>query len=70
MKLCELYEDMISAFIDGALEEKDRAALMEFGGEIKMNIYFYAPKDDPKHSSKWRELYTQEELETINGILE
>ncbi len=29
MKLCELYEDMISAFIDGALEEKDRAALME-----------------------------------------
>ena len=23
MKLCELYEDMISAFIDGALEEKE-----------------------------------------------
>lgn len=42
----------------------DRAALMEFGGEYKMNIYFYAPKDDPKHSTKWRELYTDAELET------
>ena len=29
-----------------------------------MNSYFYAPKDDPKHNSKWRELYTNEEIET------
>ena len=27
MKLCELYEDMISAFIDGALEEMDPEGL-------------------------------------------
>ena len=27
MKLCELYEDMISAFIDGALEEKEHMAV-------------------------------------------
>lgn len=29
MRTCEEYENMISAFIDGALEERDRAVLME-----------------------------------------
>ena len=29
MRTCGEYEDMISAFIDGALAERDRAALME-----------------------------------------
>ena len=42
----------------------DRMKLMEWGGYYKLNSYFYAPKDDPKHNSKWRELYTDEEIET------
>ena len=42
----------------------DRIKLMEWGGYYKLNSYFYAPKDDPKHNSKWRELYTNEEIET------
>lgn len=42
---------------------EDRADLMTFGGDYKLNGYFYAPKDDPKHNSHWRELYTEEELE-------
>ena len=29
-----------------------------------MEDYANAPKDDPKHNSKWRELYTDEEIET------
>lgn len=58
------FRGFIEGYYGNPWTVEDRAALMEFGGEIKMNIYFYAPKDDPKHSSKWRELYTQEELET------
>ena len=42
----------------------DRANLMTWAGYYKLNSYFYAPKDDPKHNAKWRELYTEEELET------
>lgn len=42
----------------------DRMKLMEWGGYYKLNSYFYAPKDDPKHNSKWRELYTDEEIES------
>ena len=37
---------------------------MEWGGYYKLNSYFYAPKDDPKHNGKWRELYTDQEIET------
>ena len=40
----------------------DRANLMTWAGYYKLNSYFYAPKDDPKHNAKWRELYTEEEL--------
>lgn len=59
------FRGFIEGYYGNPWTVEDRAALMEFGGEYKMNIYFYAPKDDPKHSSKWRELYTPEELETL-----
>lgn len=58
------FRGFIEGYYGNPWTVEDRAALMEYGGELKMNIYFYAPKDDPKHSSKWRELYTPEELET------
>ncbi|EIE41251.1 beta-N-acetylglucosaminidase [Mycoplasmopsis canis UFG1] len=41
----------------------DRLSYMKWGSYYKLNGYFYAPKDDPKHIDKWRELYTDEELE-------
>ena len=37
---------------------------MKWGGYYKLNAYFYAPKDDPKHRTQWDELYTEEELKT------
>ena len=41
---------------------------MKFGGEIKMNQYVFAPKDDPYHNSQWRELYPTENLENIKKL--
>lgn len=43
----------------------DRVELMRWGGYYKQNAYIYAPKDDPKHNAQWRELYTDDELESI-----
>lgn len=40
----------------------DRVALMKWAGYYKLNSYFYAPKDDEKHRTKWYELYTADEL--------
>jgi hypothetical protein len=35
----------------------DRLDVLRFEGDHAMNIYFYAPKDDPYHRDKWREPY-------------
>ena len=66
----EDYADVVSrGFIEGYYGNpwsvEDRSELMTWGGYYKLNSYFYAPKDDPKHNAKWRELYTQEEIDTL-----
>lgn len=66
----EDYADITSrGFIEGYYgnpwSTEDRIDLMTWGGYYKLNSYFYAPKDDPKHNSKWKELYTQEEIDTL-----
>ncbi len=65
----EDYADVVSrGFIEGYYgnpwSTQDRINLMKWGGYYKLNSYFYAPKDDPKHNSNWRALYTDEEIET------
>lgn len=65
----EDYADVVSrGFIEGYYgnpwSTEDRVNLMTWGGYYKLNAYFYAPKDDPKHRTKWNELYTDEELES------
>ena len=66
----EDWADVVSrGFIEGYYGNpwslEDRCKLMEWGGYYKLNSYFYAPKDDPKHNANWRELYTEEEIETL-----
>ncbi|MFC2813208.1 MAG: beta-N-acetylglucosaminidase domain-containing protein, partial [Prevotella conceptionensis] len=31
-----------------------RQNALRFGGDLKLNQYFFAPKDDPYHNKKWR----------------
>ena len=47
---------------------EDRSDLMTYGGYYKLNAYFYAPKDDPKHRVQWRSLYTEDELKWIKQL--
>ena len=53
----------IEGYYGNPWSTQDRINLMTWGGYYKLNSYFYAPKDDPKHNSKWRELYSDEEIE-------
>ena len=55
----------IEGYYGNPWSTQDRINLMEWGGYYKLNSYFYAPKNDPKHNSNWRELYTDEEIETL-----
>lgn len=55
----------IEGYYGNPWSTQDRINLMEWGGYYKLNSYFYAPKNDPKHNSNWRALYTDEEVETL-----
>ena len=59
----------IRGFIEGYYgipwSNEDRMSLMEFGGQFKMTCYVFAPKDDPYHTTKWRDEYPEEEIEAI-----
>lgn len=64
----------IRGFIEGYYgipwSNEDRMSLMRFGGDFKMTSYIFAPKDDPYHTSKWRELYPEEEINAIKEMVE
>ena len=34
-----------------------------------MNSYVYAPKDDAKHRSRWRDLYTNDESNELRELI-
>lgn len=53
----------IEGYYGNPWSTRDRVALMEWGGYYKLNAYFYAPKDDPKHNAQWRDKYTPDEIE-------
>ena len=68
------YADVnIRGFIEGYYgipwSNEDRMSLMKFGGEFKMTSYIFAPKDDPYHTSKWRELYPETEINAIKEMV-
>ncbi|WP_286670061.1 beta-N-acetylglucosaminidase domain-containing protein [Thomasclavelia cocleata] len=60
----------IEGYYGNPWSNEDRADLMTFGGDYKLNQYIYAPKDDPKHNSNWKALYTEEELVGISKLAE
>ena len=35
-----------------------------------MNCYVYAPKDDDKHRSRWRDLYDDQEFHQLKNLIE
>lgn len=45
--------------------DMSRKSIMDFGSYFKMNIYAFAPKDDPYHRDLWWEPYPEEPLGVI-----
>ncbi|MEN8077320.1 beta-N-acetylglucosaminidase domain-containing protein [Clostridioides difficile] len=62
------YRGFIEGYYGNPWSNEDRADLMTYGGDYKLNQYIFAPKDDPYHNSKWRELYPEKELEGIKKL--
>lgn len=49
---------------------EERLDIIRFMGEFGLQSYFYAPKDDPFHRSRWREPYTGRHLEIFEELLD
>ncbi len=62
------YRGALEGYYGSPWSVEDRIDMMKFGGGIKMNQYGFAPKDDPYHNSKWRELYPEAELADMGAM--
>ncbi len=62
------FRGFIEGYYGNPWSMEDRIDLMQYGGEIKMNQYVYAPKDDPMHNAQWRTLYDEEGLKNIAAL--
>lgn len=58
----------IEGYYGNPWSNEDRMELMRYGGDLKLTQYFFAPKDDPFHNSRWRELYPEEKLAEIREM--
>lgn len=60
---------VVEGFYGNPWTHQDRLDQFKFYGENKMNMYIYAPKDDPYHRDKWREPYPAEEMERMQELI-
>jgi len=64
------FTGVIEGFYNRPWTMAQRLHLFRKMNQYKLNSYLYAPKDDAKHRSKWRELYTKEECRDIQRLIE
>lgn len=60
-----LYRGFIEGYYGIPWTTDERVELMRFGSDFKTNVYIYAPKNDPYHSTNWRSLYSDADLNEI-----
>lgn len=74
LKIEDFSDTRSRGFIEGFYgfpwSHEDRISLMRFGGELKMNSYIFAPKDDKYHNSAWRTPYPAAELAKIKELVD
>lgn len=48
----------------------DRLEMIRFLGRVRMNRYYYAPKDDPLRGARWREDYSEAGLQRLTQLVQ
>lgn len=56
---------IIEGFYGEPWSHEERLAALRLAGRVKLNSYVYAPKDDPWHRERWRELYPTDALQRL-----
>ncbi|WP_374727429.1 beta-N-acetylhexosaminidase family protein [Haloactinomyces albus] len=60
----------VEGFYGSPWTHAERMDQLAFHGEVKLNTYIYAPKDDPYHREQWREPYPPAELARLEELIE
>ncbi len=60
---------VVEGFYGTPWNHQDRLGILRFEGEHGMNVYYYAPKDDPYHRKLWREPYPPAETIRLGELV-
>ncbi|WP_188984286.1 beta-N-acetylhexosaminidase family protein [Saccharopolyspora thermophila] len=60
----------VEGFYGPPWTHQERMDQLAFYGEVKLNTYIYAPKDDPYHRERWREPYPADELARVQELIQ
>jgi hypothetical protein len=61
---------IVEGFYGAPWSQQDRVAILRFEGQHGMNVYYYAPKDDPYHRKLWRDPYPADEMKRLRELVE
>ncbi len=61
---------VVEGFYGTPWTHQDRIGILRFEGNHGMNVYYYAPKDDPYHRKLWREPYPPEAQQHLSELVE
>ncbi len=59
----------IEGFYGSPWTFQERMDQLAFYGDVKMNTYIYAPKDDPYHRDQWRVPYPSDKYEELGQLV-
>ena len=59
----------VEGFYGPPWTHQDRMDQLAFYGDVKMNTYIYAPKDDPYHRERWRDPYPPDKLAQVQELI-
>ena len=60
---------VVEGFYGKPWTQQDRLDILRFEGEHGMNVYYYAPKDDPYHRKLWREPYPPAQIQRLAELV-
>lgn len=60
---------IVEGFYGKPWSHQDRLAMLRFEGQHAMNVYYYAPKDDPYHRLLWRKPYPPAQMKQLGDLV-
>jgi hyaluronoglucosaminidase len=60
---------VVEGFYGRPWSHEERLRMIRFMGEVGLNVYCYAPKDDPYHRKDWRKPYPEAELARLKELI-